>query len=187
MLDIWVLQVQFQCVQYSMHIYCDLLLLKSYYGVFFSVIEWSINFLSSPKSSAVFSFTVWFHCFSFFLTSQDAVRENHKKREMEEKIKRAKIAKEKAEREKIERQQKKKQLIDMNKGTALLSRRGLTEALIVISQSNKHCRGGGGTTGPHFFCEKSHFSPLDHSHRQMYRQIRCCWGCCIEKSGHTLF
>ncbi|XP_077104006.1 protein diaphanous homolog 2 isoform X13 [Siphateles boraxobius] len=45
----------------------------------------------------------------------DAVRENHKKREMEEKIKRAKLAKEKAEREKLERQQKKKQLIDMNK------------------------------------------------------------------------
>ncbi|XP_051514940.1 protein diaphanous homolog 2-like isoform X4 [Myxocyprinus asiaticus] len=45
----------------------------------------------------------------------DAVRENHKKREMEEKIKRAKLAKEKAEREKQERQQKKKQLIDMNK------------------------------------------------------------------------
>uniref|UniRef100_A0A673MC23 Protein diaphanous homolog 2-like n=1 Tax=Sinocyclocheilus rhinocerous TaxID=307959 RepID=A0A673MC23_9TELE len=45
----------------------------------------------------------------------DAMRENHKKREMEEKIKRAKLAKEKAEREKLERQQKKKQLIDMNK------------------------------------------------------------------------
>ncbi|XP_073710451.1 protein diaphanous homolog 2 isoform X4 [Misgurnus anguillicaudatus] len=45
----------------------------------------------------------------------DAVRDNHKKREMEEKIKRAKLAKEKAEREKLERQQKKKQLIDMNK------------------------------------------------------------------------
>ncbi|XP_051505681.1 protein diaphanous homolog 2-like isoform X4 [Myxocyprinus asiaticus] len=45
----------------------------------------------------------------------DAVRENHKKRELEEKIKRAKLAKEKAEREKQERQQKKKQLIDMNK------------------------------------------------------------------------
>ncbi|XP_058653332.1 protein diaphanous homolog 2 isoform X5 [Onychostoma macrolepis] len=45
----------------------------------------------------------------------DAVRENHKKRETEEKIKRAKLAKEKAEREKLERQQKKKQLIDMNK------------------------------------------------------------------------
>lgn len=37
---------------------------------------------------------------------------------MEEKIKRAKLAKDKAEREKLERQQKKKQLIDMNKGKA---------------------------------------------------------------------
>ncbi|XP_061747984.1 protein diaphanous homolog 2 isoform X3 [Nerophis ophidion] len=45
----------------------------------------------------------------------EAVKENHKKREMEEKIKRARLAKEKAEREKQERQQKKKQLIDMNK------------------------------------------------------------------------
>lgn len=49
------------------------------------------------------------------------MKENHKKREMEEKIKRAKLAKEKAEREKQDRQQKKKQLIDMNKGTALFS------------------------------------------------------------------
>ncbi|KAL0973634.1 hypothetical protein UPYG_G00207560 [Umbra pygmaea] len=45
----------------------------------------------------------------------EAVKENHKKKEMEEKIKRARLAKEKAEREKLERQQKKKQLIDMNK------------------------------------------------------------------------
>uniref|UniRef100_A0A8C5PY42 Uncharacterized protein n=1 Tax=Leptobrachium leishanense TaxID=445787 RepID=A0A8C5PY42_9ANUR len=45
----------------------------------------------------------------------DAVKENNKRREMEEKMKRAKIAKEKAEREKLERQQKKKQLIDINK------------------------------------------------------------------------
>ncbi|XP_078544551.1 protein diaphanous homolog 2 isoform X2 [Lissotriton helveticus] len=45
----------------------------------------------------------------------EAVKENNKRREMEEKIKRAKLAKEKAEREKLERQQKKKQLIDMNK------------------------------------------------------------------------
>ncbi|KAG2464483.1 DIAP2 protein, partial [Polypterus senegalus] len=45
----------------------------------------------------------------------EALKENHKKREMEEKVKRAKLAKEKAEREKLERQQKKKQLIDMNK------------------------------------------------------------------------
>ncbi|XP_040180962.1 protein diaphanous homolog 2 isoform X2 [Rana temporaria] len=45
----------------------------------------------------------------------EAVKENNKRREMEEKMKRAKIAKEKAEREKMERMQKKKQLIDMNK------------------------------------------------------------------------
>lgn len=51
---------------------------------------------------------------------QETVKENHKKREMEEKIKRAKLAKEKAEREKQEQQQKKKQLIDMNKGTVLV-------------------------------------------------------------------
>ncbi|XP_060105384.1 protein diaphanous homolog 2 [Heteronotia binoei] len=45
----------------------------------------------------------------------EALKENNKRREMEEKIKRAKLAKEKAERERLERQQKKKQLIDMNK------------------------------------------------------------------------
>lgn len=98
---------------------------------------------------------------SLILTLKEAVRENHKKREMEEKIKRAKLAKEKAEREKLERQQKKKQLIDMNKGTALLPRRGPTAARITISHSSKHCRGGDGDggTGPHFICEKSRSSP----------------------------
>ncbi|XP_045146508.1 protein diaphanous homolog 2 isoform X2 [Echinops telfairi] len=45
----------------------------------------------------------------------EAVKENNKRREMEEKTKRAKLAKEKAEQEKLERQKKKKQLIDMNK------------------------------------------------------------------------
>nr|XP_033800688.1 protein diaphanous homolog 2 isoform X2 [Geotrypetes seraphini] len=52
---------------------------------------------------------------SFRTLFLEAVKENNKRREMEEKIKRAKLAKEKAEREKLERQQKKKQLIDMNK------------------------------------------------------------------------
>ncbi|XP_041652948.1 protein diaphanous homolog 2 isoform X5 [Cheilinus undulatus] len=52
---------------------------------------------------------------NFRILFMEAVKDNHKKREMEEKIKRAKLAKEKAEREKLERQQKKKQLIDMNK------------------------------------------------------------------------
>uniref|UniRef100_A0A8B9SYN2 Diaphanous related formin 2 n=1 Tax=Anas platyrhynchos TaxID=8839 RepID=A0A8B9SYN2_ANAPL len=45
----------------------------------------------------------------------EALKENNKRREMEEKMKRAKLAKEKAEREKLERQKKKQQLIDMNK------------------------------------------------------------------------
>ncbi|XP_071255272.1 protein diaphanous homolog 2 isoform X3 [Salvelinus alpinus] len=52
---------------------------------------------------------------SFRTLFVEAVKDNHKKREMEEKIKRARLAKEKAEHEKQERQQKKKQLIDMNK------------------------------------------------------------------------
>uniref|UniRef100_A0A8C6Z5R6 Diaphanous related formin 2 n=1 Tax=Nothoprocta perdicaria TaxID=30464 RepID=A0A8C6Z5R6_NOTPE len=45
----------------------------------------------------------------------EALKDNNKKRELEEKTKRAKLAKEKAEREKLERQKKKQQLIDMNR------------------------------------------------------------------------
>nr|XP_013813028.1 PREDICTED: protein diaphanous homolog 2 [Apteryx mantelli mantelli] len=45
----------------------------------------------------------------------EALKDNNKKRELEEKTRRAKLAKEKAEREKLERQKKKQQLIDMNK------------------------------------------------------------------------
>ncbi|XP_076774990.1 protein diaphanous homolog 2 isoform X4 [Arvicanthis niloticus] len=45
----------------------------------------------------------------------EALKENHKRKEIEEKSRRAKLAKEKAEQEKLERQKKKKQLIDMNK------------------------------------------------------------------------
>ena len=44
------------------------------------------------------------------------MKENNKRKEMEEKTRRAKLAKEKAEQEKLERQKKKKQLIDINKG-----------------------------------------------------------------------
>ncbi|KAG2457126.1 DIAP3 protein, partial [Polypterus senegalus] len=43
-----------------------------------------------------------------------AVKENVKRREAEEKQRRVKMAKEKAEREKLERQQKKKRLLEMN-------------------------------------------------------------------------
>ncbi|EGV92460.1 Protein diaphanous-like 2 [Cricetulus griseus] len=45
----------------------------------------------------------------------EALKENHKRKETEEKSRRAKLAKEKAEQEKLERQKKKKQLIDINK------------------------------------------------------------------------
>lgn len=97
------------------------------------------------------------------------MRENHKKREMEEKIKRAKLAKEKAEREKLERQQKKKQLIDMNKGKELLPRRGSTAALIAISQGAKHCRGGGGGDE-----EQGHtLSVKTHTHRRLFPRTKC--------------
>uniref|UniRef100_A0A663MQ64 Diaphanous related formin 2 n=1 Tax=Athene cunicularia TaxID=194338 RepID=A0A663MQ64_ATHCN len=83
----------------------------------------------------------------------EALKENNKRREMEEKTKRAKLAKEKAEREKLERQKKKQQLIDMNKegdetgvmdsllealqsGAAFRDRRKRTPRLIVLF---KHC------------------------------------------------
>ena len=51
---------------------------------------------------------------------QNAHKENLKIRETEEKILRARAAKEKADREKRERLNRKKQLIDMSKGTRLI-------------------------------------------------------------------
>ncbi|XP_077142640.1 protein diaphanous homolog 2 isoform X1 [Ranitomeya variabilis] len=70
-------------------------------------------FTFDPKAVSVEEFFGDLSSFrSLFL---EAVKENNKRREMEEKMKRAKIAKEKAEREKMERMQKKKLLIDMNK------------------------------------------------------------------------
>ncbi|XP_060126190.1 protein diaphanous homolog 2 isoform X3 [Zootoca vivipara] len=70
-------------------------------------------FCFDPKTVSIEEF---FGDISAFRTLfMEALKENNKRREMEEKIKRAKLAKEKAEREKLERQQKKKQLIDMNK------------------------------------------------------------------------
>uniref|UniRef100_A0A8C8SP08 Protein diaphanous homolog 2 n=1 Tax=Pelusios castaneus TaxID=367368 RepID=A0A8C8SP08_9SAUR len=70
-------------------------------------------FIFDPKATTIEEF---FGDLSNFRTMfLEALKENNKRREMEEKTKRAKLAKEKAEREKLERQQKKKQLIDMNK------------------------------------------------------------------------
>lgn len=70
-------------------------------------------FTFDPKATSIEEF---FGDLSNFRTMfLEALKENNKRREMEEKSKRAKLAKEKAERERLERQQKKKQLIDMNK------------------------------------------------------------------------
>uniref|UniRef100_A0A8B9C1G8 Diaphanous related formin 2 n=1 Tax=Anser brachyrhynchus TaxID=132585 RepID=A0A8B9C1G8_9AVES len=69
-------------------------------------------FSFDPKTVSIEEF---FGDLSNFRTLFLAVKENNKRREMEEKMKRAKLAKEKAEREKLERQKKKQQLIDMNK------------------------------------------------------------------------
>ncbi|KAG6932669.1 diaphanous related formin 2, partial [Chelydra serpentina] len=70
-------------------------------------------FTFDPKATTIEEF---FGDLSNFRTMfLNALKENNKRREMEEKSKRAKLAKEKAERERLERQQKKKQLIDMNK------------------------------------------------------------------------
>ncbi|XP_043913564.1 protein diaphanous homolog 2 isoform X2 [Protopterus annectens] len=87
-------------------------------------------FVFEPKNVSIEDF---FGDLSNFRTLfLEAVKENNKKREMEEKTKRAKIAKEKAEREKLERQQKKKQLIDMNKDG---DETGVMDNLIGLLQS----------------------------------------------------
>ncbi|KAK1167642.1 hypothetical protein AOXY_G10381 [Acipenser oxyrinchus oxyrinchus] len=68
--------------------------------------------IDSKKTSAEELFTDMSNFRSMFM---QAVKENVKRREAEEKQRRVKIAKEKAEREKLERQQKKKQrLLEMN-------------------------------------------------------------------------
>uniref|UniRef100_A0A2K5Q6G5 Diaphanous related formin 1 n=1 Tax=Cebus imitator TaxID=2715852 RepID=A0A2K5Q6G5_CEBIM len=69
-------------------------------------------FLFDPKKLSIEEFFMDLHNFrNMFL---QAVKENQKRRETEEKMKRAKLAKEKAEKERLEKQQKREQLIDMN-------------------------------------------------------------------------
>ncbi|KAM4675788.1 protein diaphanous homolog 1-like [Discoglossus pictus] len=61
-----------------------------------------------------------------------AVKENQKRREAEEKMKRAKLAKEKAEKERLEKQQKREQLIDM---TSEGDETGVMDSLLEALQS----------------------------------------------------
>uniref|UniRef100_A0A8C3RZC5 Diaphanous related formin 1 n=1 Tax=Chelydra serpentina TaxID=8475 RepID=A0A8C3RZC5_CHESE len=69
-------------------------------------------FLFDPKKISIEEFFMDLHNFrNMFM---QAAKENQKRRETEEKMRRAKLAKEKAEKERLEKQQKREQLIDMN-------------------------------------------------------------------------
>lgn len=63
----------------------------------------------------------------YFFSPQQAVKDNQKRRETEEKMRRAKLAKEKAEKERLEKQQKREQLIDMNAGKTRRKEDGLRQ------------------------------------------------------------
>ncbi|MEE6478668.1 hypothetical protein FKM82_011937 [Ascaphus truei] len=68
-------------------------------------------FVFDPKKVTIEEFFLDLHNFrNMFL---QVLKENQKRRETEEKMKRAKLAKEKAEKERLEKQQKREQLIDM--------------------------------------------------------------------------
>ncbi|NXA51746.1 DIAP1 protein, partial [Nothocercus julius] len=69
-------------------------------------------FLFDPKKTSVEDF--FMDLSNFKNTFLQAVKDNQKRRETEEKMRRAKLAKEKAEKERLEKQHKREQLIDMN-------------------------------------------------------------------------
>ncbi|NXD10889.1 DIAP1 protein, partial [Nothocercus nigrocapillus] len=69
-------------------------------------------FLFDPKKTSIEDF--FMDLSNFKNTFLQAVKDNQKRRETEEKMRRAKLAKEKAEKERLEKQQKREQLIDMN-------------------------------------------------------------------------
>ncbi|KAM4749701.1 protein diaphanous homolog 1 [Rhinophrynus dorsalis] len=71
-----------------------------------------LYFVFDPKKITIEEFFLDLHNFrNMFL---QALKENQKRREAEEKMKRAKLAKEKAEKERLEKQQRREQVIDMN-------------------------------------------------------------------------
>ncbi|KGL85389.1 Protein diaphanous 1, partial [Tinamus guttatus] len=85
-------------------------------------------FLFDPKKTSIEDF--FMDLSNFKNTFLQAVKDNQKRRETEEKMRRAKLAKEKAEKERLEKLQKREQLIDMNAegdGTGVMD--SLLEAL----------------------------------------------------------
>ncbi|KAG8439022.1 hypothetical protein GDO86_005280 [Hymenochirus boettgeri] len=69
-------------------------------------------FVFNHKKVSVEEFFLDLHNFRNMFSQ--ALRENQKRKEAEEKLKRAKLAKEKAEKERLDKMQKREQLIDMN-------------------------------------------------------------------------
>ncbi|KAJ1128093.1 hypothetical protein NDU88_006474 [Pleurodeles waltl] len=84
-------------------------------------------FLFDPKKVTIEEFFLDLHNFrNMFL---QAVKENQKRREAEEKMRRAKLAKEKAEKERLEKEQKREQLINQAEGDETGVMDSLLEAL----------------------------------------------------------
>ncbi|XP_057346509.1 protein diaphanous homolog 1-like [Manis pentadactyla] len=87
-------------------------------------------FLFDPKKVSVEEFFMDLHNFRNMFVQ--AVKENQKRREIEEKMQRAKLAKEKAEKERLEKQRKREQLKDKN---AEGDETGGTDSLLEVLQS----------------------------------------------------
>ncbi|XP_043925014.1 protein diaphanous homolog 1 [Protopterus annectens] len=97
-------------------------------------------FVFNPKKISVEEF--YGDISNFKVMFQQAVKDNQKRKEAEEKIRKAKLAKEKAEKERQEREKKKAQLIDMN---ADEGETGVMDSLLEALQSGaafRRKRGG---------------------------------------------
>ncbi|XP_066446729.1 protein diaphanous homolog 1 isoform X2 [Eleutherodactylus coqui] len=95
-----------------------------------SFLELGQYFVFDPKKVTIEEFFLDMHNFRNMFVQ--ALKDNQKRREAEEKLRRAKLAKEKAEKEKLEKQQKKEQLIDM---TAAGDETGVMDSLLEALQS----------------------------------------------------
>ncbi|KAM4039961.1 protein diaphanous homolog 1 [Anomaloglossus baeobatrachus] len=87
-------------------------------------------FVFDPKKLTIEEFFLDMHNFRNMFVQ--ALKDNQKRREAEEKLRRAKLAKEKAEKEKLEKQQKKDQLIDV---TGDADETGVMDSLLEALQS----------------------------------------------------
>uniref|UniRef100_A0A8C4TAQ3 Diaphanous-related formin 3 n=1 Tax=Erpetoichthys calabaricus TaxID=27687 RepID=A0A8C4TAQ3_ERPCA len=114
--------------KYAKEHYQKLVIMHSNMGLLYqNLVEYFV--IDSKKTTVEEFFTDISNFRSMFM---QAVKENVKRREAEEKQRRVKMAKEKAEREKLERQQKKKRLLEMN---AENDETGVMDSLLEALQS----------------------------------------------------